>query len=137
MAVLILDEQIAGKSLIAALRARGLHVLTLADFGLTGRPDPDVVRLVDERHGEMWVLVTMDLTVLEDYPGFDWSRYAIAWIAVRQHLRGAAFEQEKHNVVHRWALEIREQRRGDHHTHTVRQRHKSPPSLNAQLRRGL
>jgi len=137
LAVLVLDEQLAGKSLVAALRARGLEVLTLADLGLTGRPDPDVVRQVDERHNGAWVLVTMDLTVIEDHPGFDWGRYAIAWVLIREDLRGADFEAAKHNVVHRWALEILEQRRGDHHTHTVAQRHKSPPSLNAQLRRGL
>ncbi len=137
MTVLVLDEQLAGRRLVTALRDRGLEVRTLADFGLTGRPDPDVVRRVDERHDGMWVLVTMDLTIIEEHPGFDWNKYAIAWVLIREDLRGAAFEAEKHNVVHRWILEILEQRRGDHYTYAVRHRHKSPPSLNAQLRRGL
>jgi hypothetical protein len=59
----------------------------------------------------------MDFTVVEDFPGFDWGRYAISWVIVHEDLRGAAFEHEKND--------------------TVKQRHKSRPSLVSQLRRRL
>ena len=137
MALLVLDEQLAGKNLVAALGARGIDVATLADFGVTGRPDPDVVRTIDRRHSEMWVLVTMDLNIVEEHPGFDWHRYALAWIMVREELRGSAFEASKHDVVHRHAHQIVEQARGDHHTYTATQRIRSRPSLTSQLRRKL
>ena len=52
------------------------------------------------------MLVTMDLTVVEDYPGFDWSRYAIAWV-----------------VVH------------ESHTYTAERHYTTRPSLNRLLRR--
>ena len=121
MTLLVLDEQLAGKSLISALGSRGLEVKTLGDYGLTGRPDPDVVRRIDEREPTVWVLVTMDLTIIEEHPGFDWDRYAIAWIVVHADLRGARIEQSKHNIVHRFAHEMVQQGRGDHHTYTERQ----------------
>ena len=135
MPVLVLDEHLAGGKLVAALRDRGLDVRTLGDLGVTGRPDPDVVRRVDERLGMAWLLLTMDLTIVEDYPGFDWDRYAIAWVTVPDHLRGAPVETWKRNVVHRHLHEMTEQRRGDQHTYTLERHYKSRPSLNVLLRR--
>ena len=137
MPPLVLDEQLASKQLVEGLRARGLEVKTVADFGVTGRADPDVVRTIDERQSGPWVFVTMDLTIVEEHPGFDWDRYAIAWIAVHEDLSGAAFEAGKTDVVHRHAHQIIEQGRGDHHTYTARQRIRSRPSLATQLRRKL
>jgi hypothetical protein len=58
----------------------------------------------------------MDVTIVEEHPGFDWDRYAIAWISVHEELTGAAFEASKTDIVHRHALQIVEQGRGDHHT---------------------
>lgn len=116
---------------------RGLEVKTVKDFGAKGRPDPDVVRHVDQGHDGQWVLITMDFTIVEDFLGFDWDRYAIAWVVVNEHLRGAAFEHEKNDIVHRHVHQMVEQRRGDHHTYTVKQQLKSRPSLTSQLRRRL
>ena len=87
--------------------------------------------------GEDFVLVTMDLTITEEFTGFDWDRYAIAWIAVREDLRGQAFEQAKQNIVHMHAHVIAEQRVGDHHTYSERRHSRSPPSLTTWLRRKL
>jgi hypothetical protein len=137
LTLLVLDEQLAGKSLMLALEARGLEVKTLGNYGVTGRPDPDVVRRIDEREPTMWVLVTMGLTIVEEHPGFDWDRYAIAWIVVHQELRGAKFEQSKHNIVHRYAHEIVQQGRGDHHSYSEQRRTRSRPSLSSQLKRRL
>ena len=109
----------------------------MGDLGLTGRPDPDVVRTIDGRLSEMWVLVTMDLTIVEEHPGFEWERYAIAWITVHEDMRGAAFEAEKTDVVHRHAHRIAEQARGDHYTYTTKRWIRSRPSLATQLRRKL
>jgi hypothetical protein len=135
--LLVLDEQLASKQLLEGLRARGLDVATVADFGVTGRADPDVVRQIGERHAGPWVFLTMDLTIVEEHPGFDWDRYAIAWISVHEDLSGAAFEASKTDVVHRHAHQIVEQGRGDHHTYTTGQRIRSRPSLASQLRRKL
>lgn len=137
MSLLVLDEQLESNRLIDGLRARGLSVATVGSFGLTGQFDPDVVRRVDERHSGPWVFVTMDLTIVEDYPRFDWDRYAIAWISVHQGLAGAAFEESKVNVVHRHAHEIVEQARGDHHTYTTKRHLKARPSLVSQVKRRL
>jgi hypothetical protein len=137
VAVLVLDEQIAGKTLVAGLNARGLSIRTLADFALTGRPDPDVVREVDRRHTGMWVLVTMDLEIIEHFPGFDWDRYAIAFVVVHEDLRGAAFEHSKQDVVHRHAHTMVEQGRGEHHTYTTHRHSRSRPSLTTWLKRKL
>jgi hypothetical protein len=134
--VVVLDEQLAGVQLVRALDARGLDVKTLGDFGVTGRPDPDVVRQIGARQPGPWVLVTMDLTILEDHPGFDWGRYALAWI-VLPDIRGKEFEEAKHSVIQRRLHEIVEQGPGDHHTYTFAQRHRSPPSLASQLNRRL
>jgi hypothetical protein len=134
---LVLDEQLCGRGLIDALRARGLAVATVKDFGAGGRPDPDVVRRIDERCDGPWVLITMDFTIVEDFPGFDWIRYAIAWVVPREELRGGAFQHEKNDIVHRHVHQMVEHGRGDHHTYTVKQHQKSRPSLASQLRRRL
>jgi hypothetical protein len=101
MPLLVLDEQLCRGLLIEGLQLRGLDVKTVKDFGAAGRPDPDVVRKIDDGHKGPWVLVTMDFTVVEDFPGFDWGRYAISWVIVHEDLRGAAFEHEKNDIVHR------------------------------------
>jgi hypothetical protein len=137
MPMLVLDEQLCRGRLIDALQLRGYDVGTVKDFGAKGRPDPDVVRRIDEGHHGAWVLITMDLTIVEDFRGFDWDRYAIAWVVPHEHLKGAAFEHEKNDIVHRHVHRMLEQGRGDHHTYTVKQRHKSRPSLMSQLRRRL
>jgi hypothetical protein len=137
LTLLVLDEQLAGKRLVDGLTTRGLEISTVGELGVTGRPDPDVVRTVDGRHSGMWVLVTMDLTIVEEHPGFDWDRYAIAWITVHEDLRGAAFEEAKADVVHHHARRIAEQARGDHFTYTATQRIRSRPSLTTQLKRRL
>jgi hypothetical protein len=135
--LLVLDEQLCGGRLIDALRTRGLDVKTVKDFGASGRPDPDVVRRIDDGHAGPWILVTMDFTIVEDFARFDWDRYAIAWVVVHERVKGAAFEHEKNDIVHRHVHQMVEQGRGDHHTYTVAQRHKSRPSLATQLRRRL
>ena len=89
MALLVFDEQIANPKLVAALQDRGIDARTVGDFGVTGRPDPDVVRRVqDGLSSKAWVLVTMDLTIVEEHEGFKWERYALAWIKVRDGLLG-------------------------------------------------
>jgi len=77
----------------------------------------------------------MDLTIVDDYPGFDWSRYTIAWIRVHEDLKGSAVEREKADILHRHAHSIRELASGEHHTFTATQHLKSPPSLNYMTRR--
>jgi hypothetical protein len=76
-----------------------------------------------------WVLVTMDGTIIEEHPGFEWDRYAIAWVVVDTQLRGAAVEYAKTDVVQRHAHQMVEQRAGDHHSYTAAQRLRHPPSL--------
>jgi hypothetical protein len=137
LTLLVLDEQLAGKRLVDGLRSRGLDISTVGDLGMTGRPDPDVVRTIGGRQSGMWVLVTMDLTIVEEHPGFDWERYAIAWIRVHEHLRGVAIEAAKADVVHRHAHRIAEQARGEHCTYTATQRIRSRPSVASQIRRKL
>jgi len=136
MALLILDEQLANPKLVSALQDRGLDARTVGDFAVTGRPDPDVVRGIRDSPStaDGWVLVTMDLTIIEDFSGFDWSLYALAWIQIPNHLRGAAVEQAKINTVHRYAHAIAEQAPGDHHTYTPRARFRHPPSLASLIR---
>lgn len=137
MPLLVLDEQLTAKNLVDGLRSRGLEVKTVKDFGVAQRPDPDVVRTVDERHAGEWVLVTMDLTIVEEHRGFDWERYAITWIVVNESLTGVAVEHAKIDIVHRWAHEISRLGRGDHHTYYESRRVKSRPSLASQLKRKL
>ncbi|CAN5847686.1 hypothetical protein BH20GEM1_BH20GEM1_10240 [soil metagenome] len=135
MPLLVLDEQLERPQLITALTDRGVDVTTVGDLGATGRPDPDVVRRVEAQHSGPWVLVTMDLTIIEDFPGFEWGRYAIAWVQVRKEVRGAAAERAKAEIIHRHAHTIRQQGRGDHHTYTRERHYKHPPSLTSQLER--
>jgi hypothetical protein len=135
VALLVFDEQLERSSLANSLRIRGMEVATVGDFGATGRPDPDVVRKIIAAQKAHWILVTMDLTIVEDYPGFDWSRYAIAWIRVHEELKGAAVEREKAEILQRHAHVIRELANGDHHTFTATQHLKSPPSLNYMTRK--
>ncbi len=100
MALLVLDEQLANPRLVAALRDRGSMAETVGDYGATGRADPDVVRRIAAQCRVPWVFVTMDLTIIEDFPGFDWNRYAIAWIRPREDLHGARVEEEKTDIIH-------------------------------------
>lgn len=137
MQPLVLDEQVAGKRLLDGLRARGIEASSVGDFGVTGRADPDVLRTIDSTPSQNWVFVTMDLTIVEDHPGFDWNRYAIAWILVHQRLTGAAFEASKTDIVHRHAHQMLEQGRGAHHTYSAKSHTKTRPSLASQLRRRL
>jgi hypothetical protein len=137
VALLVLDEQLTGKSLVAGLRSRGLEVKTVKDFGVTQTTDPDMVKTIATRHDGQWVLVTMDTTIVEEHTGFDWSRYAIAWVIVPEHLTGLTFDQAKANVLHNWALDIAQLRAGDHRTYYERRHTKSRPSLSSQLRRRL
>lgn len=127
---LVLDEQFTSKRLILALEDRGIDVKTVADFEAKGRPDPDVVRrIADGCDEEGWVLVTMDTTILEDFAGFDWSRYAIAWVVIDDHLLGAAVERAKSNIVQRHAHTMIDQKADDHFTYSTRKHSKHPPSL--------
>jgi hypothetical protein len=137
VALLVFDEQLASARLVSALHDRGLDAQTVGDFAVTGRPDPDVVRGIENSSSIAggWVLVTMDLTIVEDFSGFDWSLYAIAWIHVPVHMRGAAVERAKADIVHRHAHVIAEQVPGDHHTYTARQHFRHRPSLTSLMRR--
>lgn len=136
MALLVLDEQFANPRLVLALRDRGIDAATVSDYGVTGQSDPDVVRRLDEGiQPESWVLVTMDLTIMDDHEGFSWERYAIAWIVLPEGLKGLRVEQAKSEIVHRHAHLICDQKVGDHCTYTRRQRFRSPPALTSLLRR--
>jgi hypothetical protein len=117
------------------LAARGTQAQTLRHYEVTGRPDSDVVRRIAEQEPGQWVLVTMDLTILEDSPRFDWSRYAIAWVRVRDDLRGVVVEEAKIDIVHRYAHIIREQEPSDHHTYSANGHSRYPPSLTYMTRR--
>lgn len=71
----------------------------------------------------------MDLTIVEEHPGFDWSRYALAWVRIRKELKGTSAEQAKADTIHRHAHTIREQARGTHYTYSPKRYEKHPPSL--------
>lgn len=133
MGTLVLDEQLANPRLVQALEERGLQVATVGDFGVTGRPDPDVVRRIQEQISGPWILVTMDLTIIEDHKGFDWGRYAIAWIRVHKDLKGAEVELAKTETIHRHAHTIREQGVGDQFTYSPGRCERHPPSLASML----
>ena len=137
MGLLVLDEQLPATSLVEGLRSRGLDVGTVRDFDAVQRTDPDVVRAIGERCDGPWVLVTMDVAIAEAHRGFDWDRYAIAWIVPREDLSGAAVEQAKANILHRWAHEIAELGRGDQRTYYESSRAKRRPSVASQLSRKL
>jgi hypothetical protein len=134
VARLVFDEQIANPKLISAIQERGIDAAQVGDFGAQGTADPEVVRRVAEALGSAWVLVTMDGTIMEDSRGFEWERYAIAWVQVRDGLLGARVEQAKTEIVQRHAHAMRTQRPGDHHTYTVDKHFKYPPSLATRLR---
>lgn len=134
MPLLVLDEQLCSGKLVEALRERGYDVKTVQDFGAKGKPDPDVVKRIDDAHDGPWVLLTMDFTIVEDFSGFEWDRYAIAWIVPHEDLRGATVEQAKREIVHRHVHQMVEQGNGDHHTYTVERRAKTRPRLSS-LRR--
>jgi hypothetical protein len=94
VALLVLDEQFANLRLIAALHDRGIDAATVGDYGVAGRSDPDVVRQIQRSiRRRAWVLVTMDLTIIEEHRGFKWERYAIAWVVLRDGLRGLSVER--------------------------------------------
>jgi predicted nuclease of predicted toxin-antitoxin system len=136
VALLVLDEQFANPRLIAALRDRGIDAMTVGDYGVIGRSDPDVVREIQRSaRRKPWVLVTMDLTIMEEHQGFKWERYAIAWVVLREGLRGVRVEREKSEIVHRHAHLIHQQAPGDHHTYTSTQHFRQPPSLTSLLKR--
>lgn len=137
MSILVLDEQLGSQRLVEALTDRELDVKTIGDFGLTGKPDPDLVKRIAEQCSGAWILVTMDLTIAEEHRGFDWKRYAIAWVQVRKEVRGPAVEKAKHETIQRHAHHIRDQGPGDHFTYTPERYSKYPPSLAKMLERRI
>jgi hypothetical protein len=126
-AAVVLDEHVT--ALQAGLRQRGINALRVHDFRATSTLDPDVIRAVALGLDDPWVLVTMDGTIVDEYPGFEWERYAIAWVVIDGHLRGAAVEHAKAETIQRHAHQMIEQRRGDHYSYTPTSRYKHPPSL--------
>ena len=85
--------------------------------------------------GTPWVLVTMDSSIVDDHRGFDWSRYAIAWVQIDSQLRGIRVEHSKNEVLAKHARTMLSQIPGDHFTYTETRRYKHPPSLVTQNRR--
>lgn len=71
----------------------------------------------------------MDLTIEEDHPGFEWERYAIAWVLIPKRLRGVAVERAKANIIHRYAPLMCEQQPGNLHSYTATQHFKHPPTV--------
>jgi hypothetical protein len=130
---LVVDEHLM--ALRVGLEHRGILVRTVGDLGATSIRDPDVIRAIARKLSGPWVMVTMDGTIVEEHPNFEWDRYAIAWVVVDPKLRGVAVEQAKNDIVHHHAKRMLEQRPPDHFTYTQTQRHKSPPSLVSTLRR--
>jgi hypothetical protein len=130
-AALILDAHLESKTLIAGLKARGFELWTLSDLELPGDAfDSTVARRADEKVGaDRCVLVTIDVTIVEDSRGFDWSRYAIAWLKIPSHLKGGDAETAKHNILHRRVDRIAAQSAGDHFTYTLESSYQHPPSL--------
>lgn len=125
--ILVLDEHLS--ALQVGLQCRGIDARTLDEFHATSTVDPDVIRVVDDALSVPWVLLTMDGTIIDEHPGFDWERYAIAWVKVDKHLRGIAVEHAKVDTVQRHAHKILEQRVGDHHSYTRDKHYRHPPSL--------
>ena len=102
---------------------------TVAYFHAKSTLDPDVMRAVDAGASEDWVLVTTDASLIEEFRHFEWDRYAIGWVVIDKHLRGAAVEAAKTEVVQRWAHEMAEQARGDHYAYYRTRHYAHPPSL--------
>ena len=133
-ATLVLDEHLA--ALRKGLEQRLAGARTVGEFGSNSSLDPDMIRAVSSGMGaEPWVLLTMDATIPDEHPNFEWERYAIAWILIEPHLRGIEVERAKAEVVRRHLHEITEQRPGDLFAYTRYQRHRAPPSLGSTLRR--
>jgi hypothetical protein len=130
---LVLDEHLM--ALRVGLEHRGILVRTVADLGARSVLDPDVIRAISHRLSGPWVMVTMDGTIVDEHPGFEWDLYAIAWVVIDPKLRGVAVEQAKTDVVQRHAHKMLEQRPPDHFSYTQHARHRSPPSLVSTLRR--
>lgn len=129
-AALVLEDHLSAHSLVVGLRGRGFSVVPVGEIGLGGKkPDADLVRLVGERVPEPWVFGTLDLTITQDSAGFDWDRYAIAWVLLKKGLTGAAAEQAKQNIVHHHIDKIVRLRRGDHFSYTERSQFQHPPDL--------
>jgi hypothetical protein len=129
-----LDEHLLGVRV--GLEHRGVRVRTVADFQATSIVDPDVIRAVDRgMRKKPWVLVTMDGTIVDEHRGFDWERYAIAWVMIEPRLRGIAVEHSKNEVLSRYARTMLSQSPGDHFSYTERRNYKHPPSLVTQSRR--
>ena len=126
-AALVLDEHLS--ALQIGLKCRGIDARTLDEFHAMSTVDPDVIRAVARALTSPWVLLTMDGTIVEEHPGFEWERYAIAWVKVDKHLAGIAVEHAKVDTVQRHAHQMVEQRPGDHHTYTRDKHFKHPPSL--------
>jgi len=132
-AALVLDEHVTAVQ--PGLIARGIEVRTVNECGVAATIDPDVIRgIANVMGGRAWVLVTMDGTIIDEHPGFEWDLYGIAWVVIDPELRGAAVEHAKTDVIQRHAHQMIEQRPGDHHTYTVRNRFKHPPSLISRRR---
>jgi hypothetical protein len=132
-AALVLDEHATGA--LHGLRARGMDAFSVAEFHATSVADPDVVRAIGARLADPWVLVTCDLTLVDDHQGFDWDRYAIAWVMVPAHIKGAAYEYAKVDAIHHHARRMVEQVAGDHFTYDPRAQYKTPPSMVSRRRR--
>jgi hypothetical protein len=100
--VLVLDEHLTGAC--SGLAGRGIPVKTVHDFNAGSTADPTVIRTIADKMGDTpWVFVTLDGTLVDEHRGFDWERYAIAWIVVPTGVLGIAFEHAKVNVIQRHA----------------------------------
>lgn len=129
MRTLVMDVHLANPGLLAGLKGRGMLCRSLQEFGLDGTPDPSVVRELESMIDHPWVLVTLDLEILEHHENFDWSRYAIAWVMLPRKIKGVAVEFAKQNIVHHHAKKMEAQSAGDHFTYNERSQFKHPPSL--------
>lgn len=126
-AALVLDEHLTAPC--AGLQDRGIDARPVHDFRATSILDPDVIRAVAAVMQGPWVLATLDGSLVEDNPAFEWERYAIAWLVLDPNLKGVAVEHAKTDILHHHARRMVEQRPGDHFSYTERARHKHPPSL--------
>jgi hypothetical protein len=129
-ATLVLEDHLSAHILVASLKSRGYNAVPVAELGLGGkRSDADLVREIGDKIDTLWTFATLDLTIIDDASGFDWDRYAIAWVMVKKGLKGAGYEQAKQNIVHKHVEKMEAQQPGDHWTYTARSHHKDPPSL--------
>lgn len=129
MTILVLDENVGSDRLVKALGDRGCAARTLKDLGANGKPDPDVVMETAKKIKKPWVLVTMDLSIIDDHSKFDWDRYALAWLFIRPDLSGIAVERSKTDTVHRWCHELRDMTPGNHWSLSIKARQRHAPSL--------